>query len=213
MISVAHVTGRRRLHTTHERRPRTIEGVRPDRHHHHPIRRAAVPVGFLLSLLVTPTPTAIAGNEDPSWDMDRAHASAEGERRLLRYPYDQVWPAMIRYLRLDRGYRIQEHDREAGYVIFEFVLGQDRSGSGQIELFAMPDPAGRPSVQLILRTNAGPAHLPYTILEGLAGKLRVERGQPAPPPPKPVQPPKPAPPADEPPPDGDATQPRQNELR
>ncbi|TPV95642.1 MAG: hypothetical protein B7733_08990 [Myxococcales bacterium FL481] len=108
----------------------------------------------------------------------------DAEQRLLRYPFAQVWPTAIRFLRLDRNYRITEQDRDARYVIFEFDLDGDRTGQGQLELLVVRDPAGRPSVRALLTTSAGPPHLPYTLLDGLAQKLRTERGQPAPPPKK-----------------------------
>ena len=65
-------------------------------------------------------------------------------------------------------------------------------------MFATEDMSGRPSVHVLISTEGGPTHLPHTLAEGLASKLRRERGAPAPPPPKGETP------KDEPKPDGGA---------
>lgn len=113
-------------------------------------------------------------------------------RRVLSYPLEQVWPTAIRYLRIDRGYTIVDRDQEAGYMLFEFVLDNKQVGSGSVEMFSTVDASGRPSVSVSVNTGAGPVHLPNSILDGIAAKVRAERGQPAPPPPPPTpeEPPK-----------------------
>ncbi|KIG12765.1 hypothetical protein DB30_01026 [Enhygromyxa salina] len=108
-------------------------------------------------------------------------------RRLLSYPLDQVWPAAIRYLRIDRGFEITDRDQDAGYILFQFPLEGQRIGSGSLEMFATDDAAGRASVSMSVNTGAGPVHLPNSILDGISAKVRAERGQPSPPPPPPNQ--------------------------
>lgn len=110
-------------------------------------------------------------------------------RRVLSYPFEQVWPTAIRYLRIDRGFTVTDRDEDAGYIMFEFDLDGDRVGSGSLEMFRTEDVSGRPSVSVTVSTGAGPVHLPHAIVDGLAAKVRAERGQPAPPP-KPEEPPK-----------------------
>jgi hypothetical protein len=104
-------------------------------------------------------------------------------RRMLSYPIDHVWPTAIRYLRIDRGFEITDRDRDAGYLLFEFPLEEKRIGSGSLEMFEAVDASGRASVSISVNTGAGPVHLPNAILDGIAAKVRAERGQPAPPPP------------------------------
>jgi hypothetical protein len=104
-------------------------------------------------------------------------------RRMLSYPMDHVWPTAIRYLRIDRGFEITDRDRDAGYLLFEFPLEEKRIGSGSVEMFEAIDASGRASVSIGVNTGAGPVHLPNSILDGIAAKVRAERGQPAPPPP------------------------------
>ena len=114
--------------------------------------------------------------------------------RTIPYPFEQVWPAAIRYLRVDRGFEVMDRDEEAGYVLFEFDLGDERRGQGSLEAFRTQDGSGRPSVRIQVSTSQGPVHLPHAIVDGLAAKIRTERGQPAPPPPPsepPAKPPEP----------------------
>jgi len=110
-------------------------------------------------------------------------------KRVLSYPFRQVWPTAIRYLRVDRGYNLRDRDEEAGFILFEFELPDStkeapRVGQGSLEMIRIEDAAGRPSVQIQVGTNSGPVHLPHAILEGIAAKVRAERGQPPPPPPR-----------------------------
>jgi hypothetical protein len=121
--------------------------------------------------------------------------------RVVPYPMAQVWPTALRYLRVDRGYTLVDRDAEAGYVLFDFPISvghglghagegssdreeETRVGRGSLELLATEDASGRPSVKVQVSTDAGPTHLPHAIAEGLAAKLKRERGQPAPPPPR-----------------------------
>jgi hypothetical protein len=117
-----------------------------------------------------------------------ASSSKLSHTRVLPYPLPHVWPTSIRYLRVDRGYTIVDSDLDAGYILFDFPAGE-HAARGSAELFSTEDSAGRPSVQIKVSTDGGPVHLPHAIVDGLAQKLRAERGQPAPPPtPEPERP-------------------------
>lgn len=121
--------------------------------------------------------------------------------RTVSYPLTQVWPTALRYLRVDRGYTLVDRDAEAGFVLFDVPLGrpgdtESKVARGSIEMFATEDLSGRAASKIRVSTDAGPSHLPHAIAEGLAKKLRDERGAPAPPPPTPKQPPKTTPPDD-----------------
>lgn len=121
-------------------------------------------------------------------------------KRMLSYPYEQVWPTAIRYLRVDRGFKVADKDEEAGYIMFEFTSDEGESGSGSLELVRTEDAAGRPSTSLVAVTNGGPSYLSNSLLDGVAAKVREERGPPATPPKK--APPEPPPPPPEIDPDG-----------
>lgn len=117
-----------------------------------------------------------------------AMVSPTKHERTISYPLAQVWPATLRYLRVDQGYALVDRDAEAGFILFDIPVarrgGEDRTVRGSIEMFATEDMSGRPSVHVSISTEGGPTHLPHTLAEGLASKLKRERGAPAPPPPK-----------------------------
>lgn len=114
--------------------------------------------------------------------------------RVVSYPADQVWPTAIRFLRVDRAYTLVDRDQESGFILFDFPLGSRPDapvGRGSLELVATEDSSGRAAVKLQFSTDAGPTHLPHALADGLAKKLKDERGQPAPPPrPEPTPAPK-----------------------
>jgi hypothetical protein len=138
---------------------------------------------------------ARADASEPAIDVGAGPAQAAARplalienRRVLSYPFEQVWPTAIRYLRIDRGFEVTDRDEQAGYMLFEFPLDGGRTGNGSVEMFATEDASGRASVSVAVNTGAGPVHLPNTLLDGIAAKVRAERGQPAAPP-KQEQPP------------------------
>ena len=120
-----------------------------------------------------------------------------------------MWPTAIRYLRVDRGYPVRDRDKESGFILFEFPLesqdGTPRTGEGSMELYPIEDAVGRPSVQIQVATSNGPTYLPHAIVEGLAAKVRAERGQPSAPPSR--KPPEPSPPGNKTKPDAEAPPP------
>jgi hypothetical protein len=163
--------------------------------------------GVIALTLIAPPARGSGASPDESMasgDSDNAAAPMAARplalietRRVLSYPFDQVWPTTIRYLRIDRGYEVTDRDEEAGYMLFEFPLEGGRIGSGSIEMFATEDASGRPSVSIAVNTAAGPVHLSNAILDGIAAKVRTERGQPVAPP-KNEEPPPPPPKEDDP---------------
>jgi hypothetical protein len=113
-------------------------------------------------------------------------------QRVLSYPFEQVWPTAIRYLAVERQYKLTTRDPEAGYMMFEFKTAGGSQGSGSLEMFRTQDASGRQSVKMMISTGNGPGHLPHALAEGIAKKVRSERGAPANPPrgDKPKDPPK-----------------------
>lgn len=121
--------------------------------------------------------------QEIAWDGAEAASAGLGQSRVLAYPMEFVWPTAMRFLRVDRGYTIVDRDPEAGFILFDFPIGpEDRIGRGSVEIFATKDAAGRVAASVQITTDGGPVHLPHALLEGLAEKLRRERGQPAAPP-------------------------------
>jgi hypothetical protein len=112
-----------------------------------------------------------------------AEATAEAS-----HPFDRVWPAALRYLRVDAGFPIIEKDAEAGYVLFE-VKEEGKTFRGSLEIIRFQDRERRDAVRLRLKIEDRPTYMEQMILERLERKLRDELGDPPPPPPAPEKPP------------------------
>jgi hypothetical protein len=114
--------------------------------------------------------------------------------RLVVYAPAKVFPAAVRFLRLDAGATIVEKDADAGYVMFE--LAQDgKTFPGALELVET-ESSGRPAVKLVLRIEDRPSYVETAMLERLERKLRADLGSEPPPvnpTPPPAEAPKPAP--------------------
>jgi hypothetical protein len=107
----------------------------------------------------------------------------------LPYPSNGVWPAAIRFLRVDRGLPIREKDESAGYVLFDYPEG-GKTYRGALELVPLTDEDGRVSTQISVSLTGLPRRFEGALLDGLAAKVREERGSP---PGAPRPPPRPAP--------------------
>lgn len=139
------------------------------------------------ALLAAREPDSAAGAgglpQGIAWDQLEPAGTGLGQSRVLAYPMEFVWPTAMRFLRVDRGYTIVDRDPEAGFILFDFPIGpDDRVGRGSVEVFATKDASGRLAASVQITTDGGPIHLPHALLDGLADKLRRERGQPAAPP-------------------------------
>ncbi len=102
---------------------------------------------------------------------------------VVSYAPDDVWPAVVRFLRVDRGLPVREKDRDAGYVLFDYPDG-GRTYRGALELVATTDAEGRAATQIVLSLGDLPRHHEIALCDRLVAKLREERGTPPPPPAK-----------------------------
>jgi hypothetical protein len=112
-----------------------------------------------------------------------AVASAESAR-VLAYPYERVWPAAVRFLRVDQKLKIVEKDADAGYVLFE-IVDDGKPFQGALQLSRTKDPDRRESTRVSLKIGGRPSYVEDRLLEKLEQKLRDELGDPAPAPPPP----------------------------
>jgi hypothetical protein len=149
---------------------------------HRPARRRA-----LFALLCFGGAALLAPGANPGAQAAPAAFFLKHQRQVS-YPFDQVWPTAVRYLRVERGYEIADRDKDSGYIVFTFEHGSNKA-NGSVEFLSDLDDEGRKSVTMISSTSRGPSHLPFAILDGIATKLREERGQPARPPSPPAAPP------------------------
>lgn len=127
------------------------------------------------ALVLLPTSTPVTAAAEPG--RGQPAGTRLSQSRVLPYPVDHVWGASIRYLRVDRDYAIVDRDEETGYIVFEIPLHGEAKGHGALEAFSTKDASGRVSTQVQISTEAGPTHLPHTLLDGIAKKVRAERGQ------------------------------------
>jgi hypothetical protein len=120
-------------------------------------------------------------------------ADARSEKTLA-YPRDAVWPAAVRFIRVDEHLKVIEKDADAGYVIFE--LKEDgKTFRGSLEVIdTVKD--GRHVVRFVVQIEDRPSWIEDEMLKRLERKLRSELGSPAPAPSAPPakkEEPKPAP--------------------
>lgn len=101
--------------------------------------------------------------------------------RDLSYSFDRVWPALVRFLRVDEKLKVTEKDADAGYVLFELADGK-RSFPGAAELAKTTDELGRAAVRLTIKIGDRPAYMEAGIADRFAEKIHEELGEPAPPP-------------------------------
>jgi hypothetical protein len=107
-------------------------------------------------------------------------AAAKSQKKLA-YAYEQVWPAAVRFLRVDEGFEIVEKDMDAGYVIFT-VSDDGKRFRGTLEIVRTAEKADQPGLLLLVGIEDRPAYMEQGILDRFEQKLRAELGSPRPPP-------------------------------
>jgi len=105
----------------------------------------------------------------------------------VSYPYERVWPASVRFLRVDLKLKIVEKDQDSGYVLFEMVDG-GKTFQGALQLSRARDAERRDATRLALKIAGRPSYMEDALLVKLERKLKEELGDPAPPPPPPAAP-------------------------
>jgi len=115
----------------------------------------------------------------------------------VRYPFQRVWNAALRMVRVDMRLPVTDRDPEAGYMLFEYV-DADRKYPGSIEIIT-GEQDKRPLIKIVVNVSGMPSYVEQMLIDKLEKKLGAEYGAP-------LDPPKvedPAPPKEpvEPPPD------------
>lgn len=113
----------------------------------------------------------------------------------LRYPFDQVWNAALRMVRVDLRLAVTDRDPEAGYFLFDYV-DNGKSYAGSLELVRAERDA-RPLTKTVVQVQGMPSYVEQMLLDKLQRKLRDEFGEPLEPP-KAKPDPKPRPPGKKP---------------
>jgi hypothetical protein len=100
---------------------------------------------------------------------------------IASYPIVDVWPAAVRFLRVDRGFPIREKDESAGYILFDYTDGP-KPCKGSLELIRATDREGRDATRMAISIPDLPRRYEQILLDKLAAKLREDHGPPVPPP-------------------------------
>jgi hypothetical protein len=108
--------------------------------------------------------------------------------RKVSHAYDKVWPASVRFLRIDAGLEIIEKDVDSGYVLFT-LEEEGRVFRGAMELIRRKDSRNRDAVELIIDIEDRPSYMEHALLDKMLKKIRLELGLPK----DPDSPPAPAP--------------------
>jgi hypothetical protein len=101
--------------------------------------------------------------------------------QVAPYPIADVWPAAIRFLRVDRGYPVHEKDDEAGYILFDYTDGP-KPCKASLEFIRTLDPEGRDATRVAVSIPDLPRRYEQMLIDRLLAKVRDDRGPPAPPP-------------------------------
>ncbi len=121
--------------------------------------RLSVLLAILLATLVSASP-----------------AEAKSSRKVS-HAYESVWPATVRFLRIDEGLKISEKDSDTGYILFE-IQDDGKVYAGSIEVIRRKDYSNRDAVELVLQIKDRPSYMELPILDRLMAKLRKELGHP-----------------------------------
>jgi hypothetical protein len=95
-------------------------------------------------------------------------AAAAKSSREVPYPQADVWPALLRFLRIDEKLTIVEKDGEAGYVLFEIEDGK-KTYRGSAEVAKAGD-----ATRVIVTIKDRPAYTEEGLLDRFEAKLKGE---------------------------------------
>jgi len=94
----------------------------------------------------------------------------------LRYPFDQVWNAALRLVRVDMRLPVTDRDPEAGYLLFEY-LDHGKRFAGSLEL-VRGERGQRPITKLVVQVQGMPGYVEQMLFDKLERKLHDEFGEP-----------------------------------
>jgi hypothetical protein len=96
-------------------------------------------------------------------------------RAQSEYPFDQVWNAAVRLVRVDLGFEVTERDTEGGFILFKYRGDMGGTFNASLEI-VRPPPDGR--VGLVIQIPEMPRYSELWLLDRLNRKLRDEYGAP-----------------------------------
>lgn len=105
--------------------------------------------------------------------------AAAKSSRVLNYPYEPVWSAAIRLIRVDGRYRITDKDKDTGYVLFVYPgTGAVKACPASLELVRTGKAPDESAVRVALDIAHQPSYVEVDLLDRLEKKLETELGEP-----------------------------------
>lgn len=101
------------------------------------------------------------------------------EKRTFEYPYDWVYKAAIRLLKIDLERPIEEADKDTGYILFTYEY-QGVKSSASLELMDLTSDENGYSVNTRVKMKKLPSWVEQDLLDQLEAKLEDEYGSPPP---------------------------------
>jgi hypothetical protein len=93
------------------------------------------------------------------------------------YPFDQVWNAAVRLVRVDLGFEVTERDSEGGFILFKYRADMGGTFNASLEIVRAPTDG---KVGLVVQIPEMPRYAELWLLDRLNRKLRDEYGAPPP---------------------------------
>ena len=121
---------------------------------------------WLLAALVVP----VLGIGVTASSVHEASATASYDSN---YGFDRTWNAAVRFIRVDRGYKLLEKDEATGYVLFEYASAESgaKASLGSIEMVRAND-----DVHVVIQLKEMPSYHEHALLNAFSNKLRSEYG-------------------------------------
>jgi hypothetical protein len=103
-----------------------------------------------------------------------ANVSEARVEQSLGYTKQQSYNTALRFLRVDRGYKLIEKDVDSGYLLFEYpVQGSEDVTNGSIEIIQRKD-----EVTVVVQLPQMPRYHEKMVMSSLLKKLQEDYGAP-----------------------------------
>ena len=100
------------------------------------------------------------------------HTALAKSEKSVGWNASKIWPAAVRFIRVDERLKITEKDADAGYVMFE-LKEEGKTFSGALELVGNDDDDG---VKLVISITDRPQYVESAMMTRLEHKLHTELG-------------------------------------
>jgi hypothetical protein len=91
------------------------------------------------------------------------------------HTFERTWNAAVRFIRVDRGYKLVEKDDATGYLLFEYTSAE--SGS-KASLGSMELVRANQDVRVMVQLKELPSYHEQALISAFSAKLRAEYGEP-----------------------------------